>query len=357
MHPLNPASPADELISVIIPVYNVEDYLGKCLRSVIRQSYPHLEIILVDDGSTDRSGELCDLYAVKDPRIRVIHTENRGLSAARNTGMKASTGSWISYIDPDDYIGKQFIERLHADGVRNHSDMVLCRIITLPADTVPTAASALRTSYPALIPENSVISGRDFVLKYLQSVPGVAVSAWSKLYARRVAEAVTFPEGKVYEDLATFQDFAALSDRISESRGARYYHLRERPGSITTEINMGNIRDYRWAILHSLERAGSLFPELREEVRLKRLWNEAAFWKMLAIDSSLDKAAKKNIMTQQRRKMFRNLFAYRQFPLFKQLQILMICFLPGPAEVILRFLKKHPDVMERLRSLFARRSG
>ena len=94
-----------ELISVIVPVYNVEAYVAKCIESIQNQSYQHLEIILVDDGSTDDSGDICDQYAAYDDRIKVIHQENGGLSAARNTGIEAANGDYIGFVDSDDYIG------------------------------------------------------------------------------------------------------------------------------------------------------------------------------------------------------------------------------------------------------------
>ena len=98
-----------DLVSVIIPIYNVEAYLDRCIASVANQTYSHLEIILVDDGSTDRSPQICDDWAKKDPRIRAMHQANGGVSAARNTGLQAASGEWVMQVDSDDYIARESV--------------------------------------------------------------------------------------------------------------------------------------------------------------------------------------------------------------------------------------------------------
>lgn len=117
---------AENLVSVIIPIYNVEKYLPKCLDSVINQTYKNLEIILVDDGSPDNSGKICDEYAKKDKRIKVIHKNNGGVSSARNVGLSETNGNWIAFIDSDDWIEINYIEILINVAIRNNSDIVIC---------------------------------------------------------------------------------------------------------------------------------------------------------------------------------------------------------------------------------------
>ena len=108
----------NKLISIIIPVYNVEKYLEDCLNSVVNQTYKNLEIILIDDGSTDNSGKICDLYAKKDNRIVVIHKENAGVSSARNVGLKIAKGLYIGFVDPDDYIAEDMYEILYQNIIK-----------------------------------------------------------------------------------------------------------------------------------------------------------------------------------------------------------------------------------------------
>ena len=115
-----------DLISVIVPVYNVEKYIKKCLDSIIYQTYKNIEIILVDDGSTDNSGIICDVYKERDKRIKVIHKKNNGVSAARNTGIENANGKWISFVDSDDWIDKNYFEILISKIYNNDIDCILC---------------------------------------------------------------------------------------------------------------------------------------------------------------------------------------------------------------------------------------
>ena len=378
-----------DLISVILPIYNVAPYIEKCLESVIGQTYRNLEIILVDDGSTDGCGAICDRWAKIDPRIRVIHRENGGLSAARNTGVKASTGSWISYIDPDDWIGEHFIERLHENALKNQSDMVLCRTLSvslkkgknrslpaLPENRAerPAGAYQIRDIFPAQIPDSSVISGKEYMLWYLQGRrSGIAVSAWSKLYKRELAEAVIFPEGRVYEDLATMQEFAFPANRISECRSALYYHLSHRPGSITEALTKRKLQDYCWSTRHSIERSLELFPEYAEEIETRKLWNQISLWKMLIVmpdkkagihrkllqpagRSAGDDDWRKRSARKLQRQFLGNLSKYRRFSSFRQLQVLMICFLPGIAGLIVRIMWKYPVLAQSISRHFQKSS-
>ena len=116
----------ENLISVIVPVYNVEKYLDKCINSLINQSYNNLEIILIDDGSTDNCGEICDKYALKDNRIKVIHKKNEGLSAARNLGISISKGDYIIFIDSDDWVDKEILLKLLNLIKKYNSDIAVC---------------------------------------------------------------------------------------------------------------------------------------------------------------------------------------------------------------------------------------
>lgn len=127
-------------VTVIVPVYNVSSFLSKCIESICEQEYPFLEIILVDDGSTDESGKICDSYAEKDARIKVIHKQNQGVSSARNTGLDVATGRWICFVDGDDYIMPEYVSYMLALGVAYDAD-IACRKSSLSR----CAAWTLRT--------------------------------------------------------------------------------------------------------------------------------------------------------------------------------------------------------------------
>ena len=123
-----------DLVSVIIPIYGVEQYLDRCVRSVVNQSYAHLEIILVDDGSTDRCPAMCDAWANKDSRIQVIHKPNGGLSSARNAGLDMATGEFIAFVDSDDYVEPDYIATMIDAAQKNHADLVMCSVFHEDAD-------------------------------------------------------------------------------------------------------------------------------------------------------------------------------------------------------------------------------
>lgn len=125
----------NELISVVIPVYNVETYLDACVRSVMKQTYSNIEIILVDDGATDNSGEMCDFYAKEDSRVKVIHKDNGGLSDARNCGIEVTKGEFITFVDSDDIVSCKYIETLYSLIKNNNADISICNCVHCFDDT------------------------------------------------------------------------------------------------------------------------------------------------------------------------------------------------------------------------------
>ena len=200
-----------ELISVIVPVYNVESYVAKCIESIQNQSYQHLEIILVDDGSTDDSGDICDQYAAYDDRIKVIHQENGGLSAARNTGIEAANGDYIGFVDSDDYIGLTVYEDMLHLLKENNLDII--------------EFTAFRDKNGKL-----EIFDKDDALRL--AMHDCFVAAWSKLYKRSVIGDVRFPIGRKFEDTATSYLYVANSKRVGHINRC-YYYYRLNPNSIT----------------------------------------------------------------------------------------------------------------------------
>lgn len=185
-----------ELVSVIIPVYQTRQYLKKCLESVLNQDYQNLEIILVDDGSTDGSEVICDEFAARDSRIKVIHDENKGLSHARNMGIDASKGEYIAFLDSDDMIGEQFVSYL----------LKLCKLYD--AEISQCDFLMVRDETDALLPQKKehivVYSPENILSKTYDGFESVRyVVVWNKLYKRSVVEQIRFPEGKIHEDSYT----------------------------------------------------------------------------------------------------------------------------------------------------------
>ena len=180
----------EDLISVIIPVFNNEDYLKECIESIINQSYKHLEIILIDDGSTDNSKKICDEYAQRDSRIKTIHKANEGVSQTRNLGIDMATGEWITFIDADDYIEKDFIEKTMKSALEEKCDIVITGYRRLRGEKEETICKK----------ESYMLNGREFLLEALSPQEGVGFSAM-KLIKKSIIKDVRFDSRlKVGED-------------------------------------------------------------------------------------------------------------------------------------------------------------
>lgn len=211
-----------EKISVVVPVYNVSIYLDRCLNSLICQNHVNIEIILVDDGSTDCSGELCEQFALNDSRVKVIHKENGGLSDARNVGLAAATGGWIFLLDSDDYISPYCLSRLLDVAISQGSDIVECQFSCV-GDNDSTEWT---------VPDGSVITlDRTQALSRFLDYDGTWVMAWNKLYKSSLFEGVAFPKGRLNEDEFTTpflvdscNSYSIVSDQL--------YAYYQRPGSI-----------------------------------------------------------------------------------------------------------------------------
>ena len=197
----------NKLISVIVPVYNVEKYLSRCLDSIISQTYRKLEIVLVDDGSTDNSSMICDEYAKKDCRITVIHTENHGLSEARNKGIENSHGEYVSFVDSDDYLHKRFLETLLNLVIETGSDLSVCDFVRVDENGNGTLF------YDSPI-KNEVLTSDEMLEKIINSNQGYKyIVAWNKLYSKKALSGVKFPAGKIHEDEATIHSRRARGAR------------------------------------------------------------------------------------------------------------------------------------------------
>lgn len=214
----------NELISVIIPVYKVEAYLTACVESVLAQTYENIEIILVDDGSPDGCPKMCDVFANRDSRIRVIHKGNGGLSSARNAGIDVAKGEYLAFLDSDDLWTPLFLERLHTALTEVGADFAVClfrRFLGEPPTDVPasceTTAMTQRQAFECLFNirnENMVV-------------------APNKLYRRELFDVLRYPLGQIHEDEAVIHEIIGTADRIAWVEEAHYLY-REAPDSIMT---------------------------------------------------------------------------------------------------------------------------
>ena len=203
------------LISVIVPVYNVENYLKKCVDSICRQTYKNLEIILVDDGSTDCSGCLCDELVATDSRIKVIHKFNGGLSDARNAGMEIASGGWWMFVDSDDYLATDTAETLLCAAVENHCEIAVCNMVRVYED-------GEQNPFYCPVTETTVWAEEQRFETLKQP------SVCNKLFHAELFKGVRFPKGKYYEDTFVYHVLAYRASRIALTGLDGYYYLSRR---------------------------------------------------------------------------------------------------------------------------------
>lgn len=217
------------LISIIIPVYNTGEYLVRCVNSVTAQTYKNIEIILVNDGSTDNSGVICDDIAKCDERITVIHKENGGLSSARNCGMRAASGNYFIFIDSDDYIEPNMCEVLYNAVIVDECDMAVCGINNIDENGKPI--EEMNEQCPLL---RCIMNGDDYRKALLRRGNWYYIVAWNKIYKKSVFENVEYPEGYIHEDEYVIHRIVGNCKKIAVTDEKMYNYIM-RKTSITNE--------------------------------------------------------------------------------------------------------------------------
>lgn len=251
-----------DLITVVVPVYNVELWLDRCINSIINQTYRNLEIVLVDDGATDNSGVMCDEWKTIDNRIKVLHKVNGGLSDARNAGIKIATGKYITFVDSDDSIDLDMIEYLYQLLIKHKCGMSLCshRVFFEKSNKVKSLGNG----------KEEVLSAEECIKKMCYH-DSVDTSAWGKLYERDLFNNIEYPVGKLFEDIGTTYKTFIASERIACGYKDKYtYYIR--PNSITTRGF--NIR--KLDLLEMTDKMGEdvlrLFPNLESAILRRRVY-------------------------------------------------------------------------------------
>lgn len=212
------------LISIIVPVYNVEEYLPRCVESILAQTYKNLEIILVDDGSTDHCGSICDAYKEKDSRIKVIHKPNGGLSDARNAGLDQMSGEYVTCIDSDDFVSPFFVSNLWEALETNHCDIASSWFIEYHSAQIVPASQIVDVRKVEILTKNEYF-------ERLLYQDGVEISAWGKLYKSSFFKNVKYPVGKLYEDVPTTYKLIEQAKKIAVIPNIDYYYY-QRENSI-----------------------------------------------------------------------------------------------------------------------------
>ena len=286
-----------ELVSVIVPIYNVEKYLERCIESIRKQSYTDIEIILVDDGSSDGSSDICDKYIEKDNRISVLHKKNGGLGDARNVGVEKAKGKYILFIDSDDRIHEKLVEETVKEAEKNQADIVIFDYIGEEMD------GQLSDRFTFDFPERKVINASEQKNLIMNSC-----SAVNKLILREtwLSTNLKFPVGKYYEDLATIPKLMVQAERVVYIKEVYYYYLM-REGSIMHSKNFErNFRERTWAadgILNYFTEQ-NLFEEYKSELEY------------LIFENTFFVPSKEIVLNDRKSKYleeFRN-YAYSRFP-------------------------------------------
>ena len=255
-------------VSIIVPVYNVEDCLSYCVDSLRQQTYKNIEIILVDDGSTDSSGEICDQHAQEDERIRVLHIENGGLSNARNTGVKEASTDWIIFVDSDDYYDKRTVEYLV--GLR---DKYGVELVATPVIEVRDYES--KDFSGSLTEKSSEKLDRYTALKEMFYGNRVGTHSGGKLYKKTILSRFPYPKGMLYEDLAIAYEHIASCKHIAVGDINLYKYYR-RPGSIVNSKYSDKLMDFYKAMEWNrsyIERDYPNDKEMRRALNVRYVFN------------------------------------------------------------------------------------
>ncbi len=279
-------------VSVIIPIYKVEQYLDQCIDSVIHQEYRHLEIILVDDGSPDGCPQMCDDWALKDSRIKVIHKKNGGLSDARNAGLDICTGDYISFIDSDDWIKSDMYKVMVNAIEKEGADICACNIISCYPDKEIIWGGKKYT-----------VGTSEEILKLLYSDTAFPVCSWNKLYRRQLWEEFRFPKGKICEDAFTTYRLIDKAKRIVHIIEALYYY-RIRSDSIMTSAFSRKSMDEEEAWRENYLFIKEYYP---------KVYRKAYSFYLQSVNTLIQRISKKQ------RKLFREEFNYLRSIIFHNL--------------------------------------
>lgn len=253
-------------ISVVVPVYNVEKYLSKCIDSIMHQSFENLEIILVDDGSKDNSGKICDKYAKEYTNIKVIHQENKGLSMARNTGIEMATGEYIGFVDSDDYIDAKMYEVLYKNIIKYNADISICKYEKVNEIEIKEDIKGDINNEEVL-----VMSNVEAIKELLSAQEKISNHAVTKLYKKRLFENIKYPEKRKFEDIGTTYYLFEKSKKVVFINYIGYKYL-QRNDSITGKARIEDIKDEMYMVKKRYDYLFQKYPNLQKELLMNRAY-------------------------------------------------------------------------------------
>lgn len=304
----------EEKISIIVPVYNVEAYLERCVESILKQTYTNLEILLVNDGSTDKSGELCDKLALRDHRIRVIHKENGGLSDARNRGIDEASSNLIGFIDSDDYIDEDMYETLYRQMVASKADLSMCGHYDVYHQIPEKQVAEIKTW--ELMPEEAI--------KMVMEAKILSVTAVNKLYKKALFEQLRFRIGKIAEDAFIMVDLIHQCSKIVATNEKKYYYV-HRENSITTQKFSLKFLNVIEAYEQNAKMISENYPDLYDVAIMRLNWAYFYVLDRLLVDNDFKDKVLEDRLISYLKKNKRSILMDSRFTRARKMSFLVLC--------------------------------
>lgn len=274
------------LISVIVPVYKVEKYLNKCVESIVSQTYKNLEIILVDDGSPDNCPAMCDEWAKKDNRIKVIHKENGGLSDARNKGIEVATGEYIMFVDSDDYLDEIICEKLYFLTSQHKA--------TIAISNFKRVWEGVDSEEELTKSEIRVLDKAQIIEQIYNPTIGSITPAWAKLYKKSLFAGIRYPVGRLHEDEYVVHELLLGAERVVYTSEQLYFYL-QRASSIMGSKKEKNIIDAMDAFRSRIDFMNQKFPNRQNDMHLLMLRNIRGIY---CYNGWISKSLKKQVLLE-----------------------------------------------------------
>ncbi len=303
-----------EKISIIVPVYNVEAYLERCVESILKQTYTNLEILLVNDGSTDKSGELCDKLALRDHRIRVIHKENGGLSDARNRGIDEASSNLIGFIDSDDYIDEDMYETLYRQMVASKADLSMCGHYDVYHQIPEKQVAEIKTW--ELMPEEAI--------KMVMEAKILSVTAVNKLYKKALFEQLRFRIGKIAEDAFIMVDLIHQCSKVVATNEKKYYYV-HRENSITTQKFSLKFLNVIEAYEQNAKMISENYPDLYDVAIMRLNWAYFYVLDRLLVDNDFKDKVLEDRLISYLKKNKRSILMDSRFTRARKMSFLALC--------------------------------
>jgi len=304
-----------KLVTIIVPVYNVEKYLEKCIRNILQQTYEKIEVILIDDGSDDKSGEICDKYEKENEKIKVIHQENGGAARARNVGIKLANGEYITFIDADDEVEEDYIETLHSMIIREEADIAVCKY------------KKFYTKIPVgekYVSESTVCLESEKALEILYYRGYLTSSPCAKLFKRELFRQIQFPEGRLYEDFSIIYILFHIAEKIVYNPTEKYYYLQRDGSSMHSKYN-----DRKWDLItiseEIIEFTEKNYPKLRNAAKYRFLISNLMI--LREMPWSTENSVKKKKLANNIRKVRMDVFKDSSVSLWLKC-VILLTFLP-----------------------------